>query len=506
MAGRTVTLFANLVSAPFTIRLLGPTRFGLWSLLQSFYAWAVVADIGMSSASTKFASERYAHGDAVGESTVVWTAVAITGVCTSALVLAVALAAPYLLGHLLHVRDGLLTPGVVAVRVVCLLFVAQALSNTLNTPQLVRLRWRSYSLIANGAGVFLALGTPIAVAMVGGGVETASIVGLVSVACGALANLVLALRLQPALLHPHLDKATFKRLLSYGGALTVAGMAGVLLPTVQRLFLAHNHSTAAVAYYSVAVTVGTTLYVVPEALVAPLLPGLTRLAAEGRTGEHAALYRKCLSGLFLLATPAAIMLAFLGQPFLSLWAGAIYGAHSTGPLVVILVGAWSNALASAPLSYLLSSGRTKLIAYIQVGVLPPYVVAAYFFTQHLAAVGGALAWSGTLMVQSIALFVATRKVAPQLAMSPLSTRWVPSLAFPLALASALAMIALTTERLVSRLAWVVVLGLVYLVVTWRLGLTPRERDGMASLAAEAFRRTRGVRADAAAVSAVAAAR
>ncbi|HXW77913.1 MAG TPA: hypothetical protein VEJ84_00360, partial [Acidimicrobiales bacterium] len=73
MAGRTVTLFANLVSAPFTIRLLGPTRFGLWSLLQSFYAWAVVADIGMSSASTKFASERYAHGDAVGESTVVWT-------------------------------------------------------------------------------------------------------------------------------------------------------------------------------------------------------------------------------------------------------------------------------------------------------------------------------------------------------------------------------------------------------------------------------------------------
>jgi hypothetical protein len=67
-------------------------------------------------------------------------------------------------------------------------------------------------------------------------------------------NLLLAVRLQPALVHPRFDRAVFRRLLSYGGALTVAGLALVPLTTAQRFFLAHNHSTTAVAYLGVAGT------------------------------------------------------------------------------------------------------------------------------------------------------------------------------------------------------------------------------------------------------------
>ncbi len=124
-------------------------------------------------------------------------------------------------------------------------------------------------------------------------------------------NLVLAVRLQPALLHPRFDKAVFRELLGYGGALTVAGLALVPLTTAQRFFLALNHSTTAVAYLAVAGTLATTLQILPEQLTAPFLPGLARLEAGGRLRELRSLYCKGLSGLFLLVTPAAVLLAFI---------------------------------------------------------------------------------------------------------------------------------------------------------------------------------------------------
>src|SRR5581483_10516294 len=125
-------------------------------------------------------------------------------------------------------------------------------------------------------------------------------------------------------------------------------------------FLAHNHSTTAVAYLAVAGNLAAVLQVLPEQLTGPLLPGLARLEAAGRLDDLRALYRKGLSGLFLVVTPAAVLLALVAGPFLSRWAGPQYGAHSTAPFLVVVAGVWFDCLAWMPVSYLLSAGRTRL--------------------------------------------------------------------------------------------------------------------------------------------------
>ena len=99
-------------------------------------------------------------------------------------------------------------------------------------------------------------------------------------------------------------------------------------------------------------------------------------------------------GLFLLVTPAAVLLAFVARPFLSLWAGPQYGAHSTAPFLVAVIGVWFDCLAFMPTSYLLSSGRTKMIAYIRAAQLVPYLVAAWILTDRFGVIGAAFAWSG----------------------------------------------------------------------------------------------------------------
>jgi O-antigen/teichoic acid export membrane protein len=484
--GRAVLLLANLFAAPFLIRLLGPASYGLWTLLLLATTWASIADLGMGAATTKFGADYYTRGDPQGESSVVWTALGLIAVTTGCVATVIALAAHSVLANLLHDEQGLMTTGTVALRVGCAIFVLQSVAAIVNTPQVVRLRWRQWTVLTTSVNLLGTIGAPVALAVLGGGVTTVAVVNLATSILMVVGNFLLAVRLQPALLHPRFDKAVLRKLLSYGGALTLAGVALIPLTTAERFFLAHNHSTTAVAYFAVAVTLATTLQVLPEQLAAPFLPGLARLEAAGRLQDLRALYRKGLSGLFLLVTPAAVLLAFVARPFLSLWAGPQYGAHSTAPFLVAIAGVWFICLSWMPNSYLLSSGRTRLIAYIKVVELVPYLVAAWILTEHFGVMGAALVWSARCALDSVLTFGAARRVA-SLPWLPLSDRRLRSAAGPLALGSAIMLLAQVTSGLAARLVLAAALALAYAAAAWYLILTSRERHGIMALAGRAPR-------------------
>ena len=490
--GRAVLLLANLCATPFLIRLLGPASYGLWTLLLLATTWASYADLGMGIASTKFGAGYYTRGDPQGESSVVWTALGLVAVTTGCVATAIALAAHSVLANLLHVETGLLSAGTVALRVGCAIFVLQSVAAIVNTPQMVRLRWRQWTVVTTPLNVLGTVAAPVALALFGGGVTTVAVVNLVTSILLVAANLLLAVRLQPALLHPRLDKAVLRKLVTYGGALTIAGVALVPLTTAERFFLACNHSTTAVAYLAVAGNIATTLQVLPEQLTAPFLPALARLQAAGRLQDLRALYSKGLSGLFLLVTPAAVLLAFVARPFLSLWAGSQYGTHSTAPLLVVVAGVWFDCLAWMPMSYLLSSGRARMIACIRVTELVPYLVAAWILTEHFGVMGAAFVWSAGCALDSVLLFGVARRVA-SLPCLPLSDRRLRSLAGPLALGGAAILLAHVTSGLAARLVWATALTLVYGAAVWYLILTSRERHGITALAGHAPpRHARGI--------------
>lgn len=479
--GRAVLLLANLVATPFLIRLLGPASYGLWTLLLLATTWASYADLGMGIASTRFGAGYYTRADPQGESSVVWTALGLIAVTTGCVATAVALAAQPILASLLHVERGLVTAGTVALRIGCAIFVLQSVAGIVNTPQVVRLRWRPWTVLTTSVNLLSTVAAPVALAVFGGGVTTVAVVNLAVSILLVAGNLVLAVRLQPALLHPTFDKAVFRGLLGYGGALTVAGLALVPLTTAQRFFLALNHSTTAVAYLAVAGTLATTLQILPEQLTAPFLPGLARLEAGGRLRELRSLYCKGLSGLFLLVTPAAVLLAFTARPFLSLWAGPAYGAHSTVPFLVMLAGVWFECLAWMPVSYLLSSGRSRMIARIRVAELVPYLVAAWLLTERFGVIGAAIVWSAGCTLDSLLLFGAGRRAA-SLPCLPLSDRRLLSLAGPVALGGTALLLAHVTSGLTARLGWAVALALAYGAAVWFVILTGRERNGILALA------------------------
>ena len=185
LSGRVVLLVANLLATPFTIRLLGPSGYGLWALLLTSLNWAVISSMGMGLASTKFGADCYSHNDDAGESAVVWTALAVLAVTTTGVAALVAIEAPFIVGDLLHVRGSLSGPSVVALRIFCGIFVAQAVSGVVNTPQVVRLRWGWYTVVRTGAMLIATTGAPVALAITSGGVVTAAVIWLGSTVLGA---------------------------------------------------------------------------------------------------------------------------------------------------------------------------------------------------------------------------------------------------------------------------------------------------------------------------------
>ena len=483
LGGQITVMIAALVATPFTIRLLGPSLYGLWSLLQSSMAWVALGDLGMATASTKFATERYAHGDQRGEVSVIWTALAITVTVTACAALVIELTAPAIVSHLLNVRGHLLSPGVLALRIVCPLFVVQAVAGIANTPQVVRLRWRGYTLVTSGANLVAVVGVPLSLVLAAGGIVTVTVVMLCGAVLGAVGNLVLAVRLQPRLLRPHLSIRVSRRLLTYGGALTVSGLADIPLTTAERFLLAQHSSTVVVAHYAVAASLGMVLAVVPIALLAPLLPALVRLESGGRLEEYRALYRKALQGLFLVLAPAGALLAFVAHPFLALWAGPEYGRNSTGPFFVILAAVLCNSLAAMPYSHLLASGRTGTIARVHIAELAPYIAIAAVLTARFGAMGAAVVWSARVVVDAVVFFLVTQR-SGGLPWSPLPARRVASLASPLALAGALAGLAPFVGSFSGRAGLAAALAVIYALGVGKGVLTVSERKGLANLALE----------------------
>ena len=480
MGGQVAVLGSALLAGPFTIRLLGPVKYGVWSLLQNVLRYVALADLGMMIASTTFASERYAARDRRGEAAVIWTSMAITVALTSLAALAAGVAAPTIMSDFLHVPASLRDDSVIALRLVCITVVAAAVAGTVNTPQQVRLRWRSVTLASSGPTVLQTISVPIVLAATTGGLVAIAATAVLASALAAVLNFVIAVRLLPELKRPRPAVDVAGHLARYGGALAISGFAAIPLTTAERFFLAHYRSDTQVAYYAVAASVAALLTVVPIALSQPMIPALTRLTAEGRHDEHARLYHQVLKGMFLVGTPIALGLAFVAAPFFGLWAGPAYGVNSVTPFWILLGGLWLNTLAYVPSTQLIASGRASTLAVIHVAELIPYLVLAAVLTNALGAVGAAIAWSLRVAVDAV-LFFAVVRIRQGLPWIPTPQRAMASLVSLLGLGAVLWALATVTASLPVRVGWSVVTLLAYAVLVWKLVLIDSEREGLGTL-------------------------
>ena len=163
----------------------------------------MLADLGMDIASTRFAADALARGDEQEEVAVVWMALFVTVV--PALIAAAALwvvAGNVWLTSLTYRRHFTGEPRLLCAYV-AVAGVARIAGNVLNTPQLARLRWRTFVLVNSGTAVAQVALMPIVLLIWPNVIAAAALIAVTSLIAAA-GQFTFSRRVQPKLLPPRM--------------------------------------------------------------------------------------------------------------------------------------------------------------------------------------------------------------------------------------------------------------------------------------------------------------
>jgi O-antigen/teichoic acid export membrane protein len=408
LIGQVLPMLVALVATPFTIRFLGSEGYGVLILVGLIATYFSFADFGMGIASTKFASAAFAEGKLETEGEIVRTAAFIA--LLGSLIFAVPI---FLFSWSLivsfKVPEMFQSAANIALKITSVSFVLGILSSVLNTPMLSRLRMDLNTITVTGPKVLMAILTPI-VLYFGGGV-----IGAIGVAFGAAiltvsATVFFSGRMLPELFKLSIGRAYIGPLVRFGGAWSVAVVAGILIFNLEKFVLTSLVSVRALAYYSIAFTFANVATLFSQAMLQSLLPAFSQMMSDERGDELNALFSRGSRLAIVALLPMVVLLFIVGRPFLTLWAGPEFGVESTIPFYVLLGGFTLSIFSVLPFSILLAAGRTDYFAKMYWIELPFYALLTWFLVGRFGIVGAAVAFATRTVFDAVWAIVFCHRV------------------------------------------------------------------------------------------------
>jgi len=189
-----------------------------------------------------------------------------------------------------------------------------------------------------------------------------------------------------------------RRLLSFGGWVTVSNVVGPVIVYVDRFVIGATLAAGAVTAYAVPFDLVSRLPVLVAALCSVLLPELTRLSslASATDPEAARRANNLVTKSSGLSVGVVAILVVFGALFaswgLTLWLGAEFADQSTEVTQILLVAFGVNAVAQIPFTALQAVGKVRAVALLHLAELLPYAVLVFFAISWLGIEGAAWAW------------------------------------------------------------------------------------------------------------------
>jgi O-antigen/teichoic acid export membrane protein len=407
LAGQATTVAASAVFTPIVVRQLGASAYGILVFLNLLTSYLAYSDLGMGTASTRFASIEVSAGSN-RETQVIWTGVGLSTIVAAMVAVLIIVLAPAISNGLLHVESPLRGQTIAAMRIVGIAFLFKNIAGVLNTPQLVRLRFDTYTAITSGVVFLQVMLTPI-VLWLGGDLVTIALMIAVINFCALGLHFVVGRRLLPELWPPRADAALFWPLLHFGVLVVFSQIPELILANAERFGLAYFTSVAKLGYYSLAYTYASLTIVAAIAMGQVLLPMFSQLQSSADAEQLGRLYRRSIVSLAFTLAPIAVVLAIVARPVLATLVGQDYGRESTPACYVLLGGVVFGGLSYVPLSLLFASNKGSVAARIRWYELVPYFMVAAFLTKKFGIVGAAAAWTLRALVDSLLLTLAVQR-------------------------------------------------------------------------------------------------
>lgn len=461
---------AALASIPFLLRHLGPDAFGIVTIFSAALVYFMMLDLGLGRAATRFIAQSLEAGQPDDVRRYFWGSIILLTSIGVIVTIACIFAVPAIVSKWLKIP---VHYSHAAAESFYILFMTIPLLTLISTLRGFLEAWGRFpfiSIVTGCSGIALYLLPVLAVLMGGGIVGIAISYALVRVSvCGAFAIGCLGTEGRPSL-RPIFDLNAVRRMLSFGGWLSVSNVIGSAMSYGDRFLLGAFVGMSAVASYGMPLDVISKMQILITSFCAVLFPLMSRLDESGSAQFHT-VYRGAVATGLSFMTPLAVA-AVLTAPFLMrLWLGARNTLDTVFVAQVFLAGAVVQALASIAFTALHARGRSDLTAWVHLAELPVYCAAFYWAATRFGVRGAVLVWLGRAIVDfsSMAILLRVHNRREGLAIPPEL------------IAAIISLVLLLIAVLPARQAWIAAAILCSLtwLWTWRTLLDPAMRMPLA---------------------------
>ena len=427
LLGQGAPLIAAAFSIPMLIHDLGVDRFGMLTLAWLAIGYLSLFDFGVGRATTKYVAEYLSEGRQSEIPQLVLTsiiALVAIGVVIGAVM---AWATPWIVRVALRVPVGLTAEATLSLYIIALslplVLGATASRGYLEGAQ----RFALVNIIRIPGNISL-VSAPLLVLPF-----SKSLVPVVACLVASRALLFVAysyfsLRNLPGR-HPaslHWDVQNLRKLLGYGGWLTLTNIIGSLMSSayIDRILISHLLGIGALTFYVTPFEIISKLLIFPGSLIAVLFPAFVTHATEHR--KLTTLYFRAIRYVYIALLPLTMTILAWAGPCLKFWIGQDFSVKATLPMQFFAIGVMANALAYIPFVVTQALGRPDLTAKRHIAELPIYIGALYYSTQAFGIDGSAAVWATWAVLDMVYMFVIAQSIHDALRIQQKILLWFAS--------------------------------------------------------------------------------
>jgi O-antigen/teichoic acid export membrane protein len=406
--GQFLPILAGIGFMPYIVHGLGPDRFGILGISWVIFGYFGLFDFGLGRATTKFVAEWLSNSESSADARqipiLVWTSIGFQIALGLVGLLVMAACTPELVGRALKVPPALLHEVRITFYILAASLPLVLVQNSLRAVLEGCQRFDLVNLLRVPSSILVFL---IPAASLPFGLRLPGIVLALAISrlVFIVAHVVFCVRELPDLAkRPEFSRHVLRKLMSFGGWVTVANIINPILISADRFLIGSLLSVAMVGYYTAPFEAMTRIWLIPTSLTITIFPACSALGL-GRKRELGMLYSRSLKYLFLTLAPLSLVLVLFASPILRLWLGSEFESKSFRVLQILAIGVPINCLAHIPYCFLQALDRPRLPAILFLCELPVYLTMVSWAIMHGGINGAALAWSIRVAIEVALLMV-----------------------------------------------------------------------------------------------------
>jgi len=199
--------------------------------------------------------------------------------------------------------------------------------------------------------------------------------------------------------------------MSFGGWITVSGIASPLMVNLDRFVIGSMLSMAAVSYYTVPYQIVSKLPLLSGAMATVLFPAFSATVRID-PARASVLFERASRYAILAIFPGVLILFFFSREILTMFFGEVFADRGFIVMRWLLIGILSSSLARIPYALIQAANRPDLTAKFHLAEAPIYFLALFLLLPKFGVAGAAVAWMLRGVLDAIALFTATTIILP----------------------------------------------------------------------------------------------